>query len=85
MEAFRSLPVLTFTRANCDIDTKHLLFTYYSSTRKFSALSFSRAHTTRIPNMTRLSVLLALAAAPLSAFVLPEGPWEHHWAVIVAG
>ena len=31
----------------------------------------------------RLAV--ALAAAPLNAFVLPEGPWEHHWAVIVAG
>ena len=35
--------------------------------------------------MTRLSVLLALAAPLSSAFVLPEGPWEHHWAVIVAG
>ena len=35
--------------------------------------------------MNRLSLLLAVAATPLSAFVLPEGPWEHHWAVIVAG
>ena len=35
--------------------------------------------------MNRLYILLSLAAAPLSAFVLPEGPWEHHWAVIVAG
>ena len=30
-------------------------------------------------------LVAALAAAPLNAFVLPEGPWEHHWAVIVAG
>ena len=35
--------------------------------------------------MNRLSVLLALTAPLSSAFVLPEGPWEHHWAVIVAG
>ena len=35
--------------------------------------------------MTRFSVLLALVAHLSSAFVLPEGPWEHHWAVIVAG
>ena len=30
-------------------------------------------------------LVAALAAVPLNAFVLPEGPWEHHWAVIVAG
>jgi hypothetical protein len=35
--------------------------------------------------MTRFSVLLALVAHLSCAFVLPEGPWEHHWAVIVAG
>ena len=33
--------------------------------------------------MYTASFVSLLASA--SAFVLPEGPWEHHWAVIVAG
>ena len=40
---------------------------------------------TRHRNASMYTASFVSLLASASAFVLPEGPWEHHWAVIVAG
>ena len=46
---------------------------------------FDLRNSTRHRNEIMYTASFISLFASASAFVLPEGPWEHHWAVIVAG
>ena len=58
---------------------------YWNAVQKEQFTHSTCVKRTRHRNASMYTASFVTLLASTSAFVLPEGPWEHHWAVIVAG